>query len=296
MGRPGYCFQRLPCLAAIVPRMTTSQPNGLAPATVCHSEMHKHVLKLRAQGPILRRGWQAQERQYTMLQIMSTNVSEEDKVTRVCVVLANSGKAPEHSFVVATEISEHRVRCDAGWAGPHPTMDWCCVCSKKRETPITRSLCASIRTRQRTLRSSGCILRRGRRNDVQCSQGHSSIRGFGTPGRRFELSGVYLLCPLPEWSLSVNLTTAILRARHISTRSALEPKSYYIKAIQAKWVPCSSAMHIPSDLPDNASNNDPGSQGTMKFVSSGRDALVSLFVQHVLLPLVQTTGGGGGQG
>ena len=118
--------------------MTTSQPNGLAPATVCHSEMHTHVLKLRAQGPILRRGWQAQERQYTMLQIMSTNVSEEDKVTRVCVVLANSGKAPEH-FVVATEISEHRVRCDAGWAG-HPTMDWCCVYKEPRNANHTFAL------------------------------------------------------------------------------------------------------------------------------------------------------------
>ena len=203
--------------------MATSQPNGLAPATVCHTEMHKHVLKLRAQGPILRRVWQAQEPQYTMLQIMSTNANEEDKVTRVCVVWANNGKAPEHSFVVTTEISEHHVRFDAGWAGPRPTMDWCCVYTKNRETPIARSLCASIRTRPRMLPSSGCILQRGTHNNVQCCQGHSSMRGFGTPGRRFELSGVYLLCPLPEWPLSVNLATAILRARYILTRSALEP-------------------------------------------------------------------------
>ena len=150
-----------------------------------------------------------------MSQIMSTNVSEEDKVTRVCVVLANSGKAPEHSFVDAAEISEHRARCDAGRAGPHTTMDWCCVCTKNRETPITRSLCASIRTRPRMLPSSGCILRRGRRNDVQCSQGHSSIRGFGTPGRRFELSDVFLLCPLPEWSLCQPDYCYIARETHL---------------------------------------------------------------------------------
>ena len=176
------------------------------------------------------------------------------------------------------------MRFDAGWDGPRPTMDWCCVYTKNPETPIARSLCTSIRTRPRMLPSSGCILQRGKHNNVQCCQGHSSMRGFGTPGRRFELSGVYLLCPLPEWPLSVNLATAILRARHISTRSALEPKSYYIKAIQAKWVPCSSAMHIPSDLPDNASNNDPGSQGTLEFVPSGRDAVLSFVFQHGLLP------------
>ena len=118
--------------------MTTSQPNGLAPATVCHPEMHKHVLKLRAQGPILRRGWQAQERQYTMLQIMSTNVSEEDKVTRVCVVLANSGKAPQH--VLSWPQRYLSTACVAMRGGPAPTQPWtgavCVQRTAKRQSHV----------------------------------------------------------------------------------------------------------------------------------------------------------------
>ena len=74
--------------------------------------------------------------------------------------------------------------------GPAPAQPWTGAVLvqriAKRQSPVR--FATSIRTVPRMLPSGGCLLRRGKRNDVLRCQEHSSFRGFCKPGRRGVLS------------------------------------------------------------------------------------------------------------